>query len=180
MNKKTTIQRHNNFNIILTAQLLALNAVENPTYDVFLDRIRRWYAKNFLVPLTKVYQINDLKLLTVWFEEFFLGLRQNGSLEALEDYHKIKKDILAKYYHLNPPEDDLDSSEKVYEFLKNIQKNPKSPTNTTNELNVDTQSTQDQSIKLNTQTQNVEPGQVFDNLNEVNYINFNEFDDANT
>lgn len=69
-------------------QRIAMAAVESPTYDDFMRRIRRWFSKEFHVPLPQVDDLEDEYLLLNYFETQFEDLepeeRRNKILELIE------------------------------------------------------------------------------------------------
>jgi hypothetical protein len=84
-------------NDLKLVQVLALRAVEEPTYEDFIRRVQRWYSKNFHVSLNEVEHISDQELLRVYLEEQYLELYESDDDKKYQRYQDIRTNILNSF-----------------------------------------------------------------------------------
>lgn len=69
-------------------QRIAMNSVENPTYEDWLRRIRRWFSKEYSTPLLQVEEFEDEYVILAYYEHIFEEMdpetRKNKILELVE------------------------------------------------------------------------------------------------
>ena len=78
-------------------QVIALKAVEDPTYQDFYDRICRWYSKTFSTPLAEVRQLADTEVLSTYFKETYYELAMDDSDDSLKKYQELRDSVLNVY-----------------------------------------------------------------------------------
>jgi hypothetical protein len=75
-------------------QILALNAVENPTYEDQFRFICRWFSKTYSIPLNQVDQYSEEEILQIWFEDKLRDLLEDGGDEQRKAYEDARQNIL--------------------------------------------------------------------------------------
>lgn len=75
-------------------QILALKAVEEPTFEDLFRRIQRWYSRRYHVDITKINTIPDEEIWRTWFEEQFLEWKSHDNALMREKYQEFKQSIL--------------------------------------------------------------------------------------
>jgi hypothetical protein len=68
-------------------QILALKAVEQPSWEDFYRKICRWYSKTFYTPLPQVLEMSELEVLRTYYEEKYDEIYQ------VKDKDNITKDM---------------------------------------------------------------------------------------
>ena len=75
--------------------LIALAAVESPTWKDQYRSICRWYSKEFHTPLNVVeFELDQLYVLMHYYEDSFERLYKSDSEESQQRYEQIKQDAL--------------------------------------------------------------------------------------
>jgi hypothetical protein len=62
-------------------QVLALQAVESPTWEDWYRRLCRWYSKEFSTPLAEVYGLAEEEVIRAYHEDQFFAMKQNTDTE---------------------------------------------------------------------------------------------------
>ena len=75
-------------------QLLALQAVEDPTYENFYDRVCRWYSQTYATPLREVSGMPDEEVLRVYFEETFREQYSSSDEHVAKQYDDMRVTLL--------------------------------------------------------------------------------------
>jgi hypothetical protein len=67
-------------------QIVAINRVLNPSFNEFLDKVRRWFAKEYSTPLLQVIDnFDDSYILTCYFENKYEELDPEERRERAEE-----------------------------------------------------------------------------------------------
>ena len=75
-------------------QILALKAVEMPSWDDWYRRICRWYSKEFSTPIADVYGLAEEEVFQSYFEDQFYTMKQHTDDEGVEAYGNLKDSII--------------------------------------------------------------------------------------
>jgi hypothetical protein len=78
-------------------QVLAIKAVEDPSYEEYRARIQRWYARNFHVSLSEVTDLSDEDLFKIYLEETYLAMYESEDDKEVQKYNQIRQAILAEF-----------------------------------------------------------------------------------
>lgn len=103
-------------------QILAIKAVENPTYEDQFRFICRWFSKTYSVPLNNVNEYSEEEILQVWFEERFKEMLESEDNQQRKMYEEIRQDVL---YENEIKEVEDDDEEWVNEMRTQIEKKQK-------------------------------------------------------
>lgn len=76
-------------------QVLALRAVEEPSYEDIYERICRWYSRSFSTPLAEVREMAEADVLRVYFEEQYLEAYTSTDEKDAKRYDDIRDRLLA-------------------------------------------------------------------------------------
>ena len=82
-----------NSQLLRDIQILALDAVENTTFDSFYRKVSRWYSKEFSTPLHIVESLDPIHVLQHYYEERFGEAYQPNDQNQMEIYGRIKQAI---------------------------------------------------------------------------------------
>lgn len=75
-------------------QILALQAVDSPTYDDFYRSCCRWFSEKFSTPLKEVEEYADLYVLRHYYESMYGEVKDATGDKAEENYELLKASIL--------------------------------------------------------------------------------------
>jgi hypothetical protein len=103
-------------------QILAINAIENPSYEDQFRFICRWFSKTFSIPLNKVDEFLEEEILQAWFEERFKEMLDSGDDEQRKAYEEIRQNILYEE-ELKTAEDE--DEEWVKEMQRQVEEDQK-------------------------------------------------------
>lgn len=78
---------------INSIMVLAIKAIEEPTYQDFRNKVARWYSSTYSVPLPDTDAIPDHELLKVYFEERYREL-YDGDDAARRAYDETRLAVL--------------------------------------------------------------------------------------
>lgn len=103
-------------------QILAIKAIENPTYEDQFRFICRWFSKTFSIPLNKVDEYSEEEILQAWFEERFKDMLDSGDDEQRKAYEEIRQNII---YEEELKEAEDEDEEWVKEMQRQVQEEQK-------------------------------------------------------
>jgi len=77
-------------------QILALKAVEQPSWDDFYRKICRWYSKTFHTPLPQVLEMSEMEVLRTYYEEKYDEIYQIKDKDNITKnmYEQLRQSIL--------------------------------------------------------------------------------------
>jgi hypothetical protein len=75
-------------------QVLALQSVEDPTYEDFYRSVCRWFSKEFSTPLTEVQEMGDEYVLSHYYETMYAEVKDATGEQSAENYNALKASIL--------------------------------------------------------------------------------------
>ena len=83
-----------NSKLVKELQILALMAIESPTWDDWYRRICRWYSKEFSTPLSEVQDLTEETVIREYFEDQFYNMKMRTDDEGIEAYKNLKDNII--------------------------------------------------------------------------------------
>lgn len=147
-------------------QILALKAVEDPSFEDIFRRIQRWYSHQYHVPINQIDSISDEELLQAWFEEQFLALKNNENEALRQEYENLKKSIIFQEEYRSLLEQIEAEDEAFLEQLRKEQQDQKKEIEKT-------ESTQSSMIFNDSNEEKIE----LKNIDDPFYIDPSEFDE---
>lgn len=76
-------------------QRIAMNSVENPTYEDWLRKVRRWFSKTYSTPILQVEDFEDEYVIIAYYENIFDEMdadeRKNKIIELIQTAEDKKK-----------------------------------------------------------------------------------------
>lgn len=107
--------------LIKSIKVLALKAVEHPTFDDTMRHLARWYSETYHYPLPEAYKLPDEELLRTWFEVKYRGLRESHDEKELEEYDQTKDALLYEHEVETTELEDEDWAKEMIETIKKEQ-----------------------------------------------------------
>ena len=75
-------------------QVLALDSIENLTWDSFYRKVCRWYSKTFSTPLKEVEALPETYVLQHYYENMIETVKDSPEEKADEQYATLRSSIL--------------------------------------------------------------------------------------
>lgn len=107
-----------NNDLFKAAQIRALRAVENPTFEDTFKRIQRWYSTTYHVDITKIDTVPDEEILQAWFEERFRALKDSPDEKIQEEWTVLKRSILFEKEVQTVEDEDAEWERQMIEEIK--------------------------------------------------------------
>lgn len=80
--------------LLKAVQILALNSVENPTWEDLYDKVCRWYSKTFFTPLADVAKLPRFKVMKIWYQEQYESLYESSDKDKRQEYQELRERLL--------------------------------------------------------------------------------------
>lgn len=103
--------------LIRAIQIIAIDSVENQTYESFYREVARWYSKTFATPLhTVLNDLTDLEVLQTYYEEVFTNhYREAADNKALkEQWEQMKTRVITPPAELEKQEKKIEEEEEIW------------------------------------------------------------------
>ena len=100
-------------------QILAVNSIENPTYEDQFRFVCRWFSKTYSVPLNKVDEYTEEEILRAWFEEKFKEMLESGDDSQRKYYEEMRQNIIYEEELKGADKEDEDWVEEMQNQVKN-------------------------------------------------------------
>lgn len=116
-------------------QILAINAIENPTYEDQFRYVCRWFSKTYSIPLNQVDQYSEEEILQAWFEDRFKEMLESGDDEQRKAYEELRQNLIYEEELKEAEDEDEEWVKEMQQQVKEEQKSQESQ-NLPEELNL--------------------------------------------
>jgi hypothetical protein len=102
---------------IRNIQILAIKAVEQPTFDDWYRKVCRWYSVKFSTALPDVSSIPANDVLQAYYEELFDAMYSSVDEEVKQRYAEVRKVILEPAAAQDEEQSDEDWEKEMLEEI---------------------------------------------------------------
>lgn len=103
------------------SQVLALRAVEDPTFDDMFERIQHWYSSQYHIPIDRIETIPDEQIVKAWFVDRLTSMKNSSDEKIQHDYQTLKNSILFDEDQVGAEAEDVQWEEQMTNEIKREQ-----------------------------------------------------------